>query len=150
MANILTIRPPRLAVFYFLVTLGLHYFLHPRIIFNFDYHTWGVMTFVLGLTVLFWAWGLFRQQKTAVRPTEKPKNLVTDGPFEWSRNPMYLGMTLMLWGSAMYVGTLVMFFAPLAFFITMNAVFIAHEEEMLQQTFGEEYVEYQSRVRCWL
>ena len=150
MTNILTIRPPKLAAFYFLVTLGLHFLLRPHIIFNFDHRSWGVLTFVLGLTVMSWAWTLVRNQKTAIRPTEKPSVMIMDGPFEWSRNPMYLGMTLMLWGSAMFVGTLVMFFAPIAFLLTMNAVFILHEEEMMERAFGEEYLEYQSRVRRWL
>ena len=148
--NILNVRPPQIALAYLFFALGLHSILKPRIIFSFNHQAWGILTAILGFIVMFWAWTLFRKNKTAIRPTQKPSVFVTEGPYEWSRNPMYLGIVLILWGIALHLGTLIMFFAPAAFFLTINNVFIPYEEKKLKRVFGDSYLEYQNRVRRWL
>ena len=148
--NILKLRPPQIAAIYLLFTLGIQIVFKPRVIFSFDHRSWGMLAILVGFVIMFWAWLLFRKHKTPVRPTQKPTALVTSGPFEWSRNPMYLGIVLILWGIALFVGTLIMFFAPLAFFLTINGVFIPYEEKKMKRLFGERYLHYQHRVRRWL
>ncbi len=56
----------------------------------------------------------------------------------------------MLLEVAILVGAIPVFLAPLAFFLTINAVFIPREEERLECIFGQEYLKYKNRVRRWL
>ncbi len=79
-----------------------------------------------------------------------PTALVTTGPFRFSRSPMYLGVTCLLLGIALLVGTLPLFLAPVAFALTMNASYIPREERNLERQFGQEYMDYKNRVRRWL
>ncbi len=67
-----------------------------------------------------------------------------------SRNPMYLGMLMMLIGSSFLVGTIPSLFAPVAFFLIIDKVFIPYEEEKLVETFGAEYSYYAQKVRRWI
>ncbi|MCK4452754.1 hypothetical protein KAU59_00195, partial [candidate division WOR-3 bacterium] len=62
----------------------------------------------------------------------------------------YLGMVIALLGVAIILGSLITFLVPIAFFIVMQIVFIRHEEKALEQTFGQKYLDYKNRVRCWL
>jgi len=62
---------------------------------------------------------------------------------------MYLGMTAILPGEAILLGSLTAFIAPLGFFLVMQAVFIPLEERSMSQTFGEEYTLYRKKARMW-
>jgi protein-S-isoprenylcysteine O-methyltransferase Ste14 len=63
---------------------------------------------------------------------------------------MYLGIVLMLCGAGFFLGTVIAFLAPLAFYIIVNEVFIPHEERSMALIFGDGYRAYQARVRRWL
>ena len=76
--------------------------------------------------------------------------LVTAGPYRFTRNPMYLGIFIMLVGIAVWVGSLPMFIAPVGFVLLMSWVFIPYEEQRLGEAFGEAYREYSTKVRRWL
>ena len=92
----------------------------------------------------------FKRANTPVHPYERPQKLVTEGVFAFSRNPMYLGLTLALLGIAMVLGTVTPFVVPplFAWFITVR--FIRNEEAILAAQFGEAYQAYARRVRRWL
>ena len=75
---------------------------------------------------------------------------MSTGPLAFSRNPMYLGLTLFFFGIAVAVGTLPMLIAPVGFWATMNFVFVPHEEMVLEQLLGAEYLDYKRRGRRWL
>ena len=63
---------------------------------------------------------------------------------------MYLGMVLMLIGISILLGSLTPFFVVVVFAVIMERVFIRVEERMMEETFGEEYLEYRAKVRKWL
>ena len=94
----------------------------------------------------------FRRAKTTVNPT-KPQassSLVTWGVYTITRNPMYLGMTLVLVGEAVWLGTATPWLVFPVFLWLITTRFIRHEEAMLEQRFGAQYREYKSRVRRWV
>ncbi|MGI9223127.1 MAG: methyltransferase family protein [Woeseiaceae bacterium] len=92
----------------------------------------------------------FRRHDTTVMPYEKSSALVTDGFYEYSRNPMYLAMLLFPAGVAWLLGS-VTAFLPLPFMYgILRFRVIAMEEAMLEETFGEEYLAYKRKVRRWL
>lgn len=109
----------------------------------------GILSLTLGFAVMVWAWRLFHLKETAVHPFEESTYFVQEGPYRFTRNPMYLGMTLILLGIALFAGTPPAFFTPLAFFLTMNAAFVPFEEKKMAARFGEAYLAYKRRVRRW-
>ena len=110
----------------------------------------------IGLVIIGVAIGLpaalaFRRAGTEIQPMS-PSNrvLVVTGPFRFTRNPMYLGLLVLLIGIAFLIGSWPMLLAPLAFFILVNAVSIPFEEEKMARQFGDAYAAYKARVRRWL
>lgn len=106
---------------------------------------------VAGLYLSLRASNIFAIEKTDILPAS-PSNrvLVTRGPFRISRNPMYLGMILLLLGMAVWIGTLPFFLAALAHLLVLNFVFIPFEEKKLAHLFGGAYESYRHEVRRWL
>ena len=97
-------------------------------------------------------WGIqtLRAAGTTIRPDKPTAKLVTNGPFRFSRNPLYLALTLMYAGIAIMtnsVWSLIMLF-PITLF--MSRLVIRREEEYLARTFGEEYERYKMNVRRWI
>lgn len=76
--------------------------------------------------------------------------LIEDDVFRYSRNPMYLGMTLMLLGLALAVRNFVSLAAPIYFFFVIDRIFAPYEETKLQKEIGEAYIDYRRKVRRWL
>jgi protein-S-isoprenylcysteine O-methyltransferase Ste14 len=111
----------------------------------------------LGLVLLVAGAGLcllgarhFNKVGTNIPTFDEPTILVSDGLFKWSRNPIYLGFTLFLFGLATLLGTLVPFLGPIAFALIADRWYIAFEERALQHKFGERYEVYRRATRRWL
>jgi protein-S-isoprenylcysteine O-methyltransferase Ste14 len=116
---------------------------------------WNRLGFVLMAVALFidgWSLALFFWHRTTPHPL-KPENasaLVTGGMYQVTRNPMYLGLLLLLSGLAVYMGSLTPIVMLPMFVLVMNNQQIRHEERVLEEKFGEEYRIYKERVRRWL
>ena len=139
---------------YFLAALmalaGLH-FLLPELRWLGPPATYAGGLFVLvGLILALVSSELFRRRRTTIKPFEPSTALVTSGPFRLSRNPMYLGMVLVLLGCAMLVGTVWPLPVIPLFIWLITSRFIVHEEEMMEQVFGDDYREYRQRTRRWI
>jgi protein-S-isoprenylcysteine O-methyltransferase Ste14 len=105
---------------------------------------------MLGFAIMMWGWWLFKIHATAVCPTVASKQLVTEGIYRVTRNPMYLGLIMMLLAIALGVGTLPFYLVTVVYFFIINNVFCPYEEHKLTQAFGERYSLYRDRVRRWL
>lgn len=104
----------------------------------------------LGLFGFAWALSAIWGKRTTVNPYKAASQLVTNGPFRYSRNPIYASDWLV------YAGLMLLMqsawpwlFAPLVWGLMRYAV-IAHEEAHLEAKFGAEYRAYQARVRRWI
>jgi protein-S-isoprenylcysteine O-methyltransferase Ste14 len=94
---------------------------------------------------------LFRREGTEVKPTSPTnRKLITNGPYRFTRNPMYLGLVIVTLGVAVWVGGWPMFLAPVAVFITANWIHIPFEEAKMRRQFGATYDGYVARVRRWV
>ena len=92
----------------------------------------------------------FRRHGTPFNPARDAKALVTDGPYRFTRNPMYLGMGCAYAGAALAAGALwSLALLPLVLLIVDRAI-IPREESHLAQSFGTAYERYRRRVRRWL
>jgi len=87
---------------------------------------------------------------TSPDPHQLVNALVTDGPYRFTRNPIYLGFFLIYLGSTLLAGTLWGLIASPFLFWTITHAVIHAEEIYLDAKFGEQYKEYRSRVRQWI
>ena len=107
---------------------------------------------VIGLIVAALGVRMFRGVDTTLNPTKPAaaSSLVVAGIFRFTRNPMYLGLLLMLLGGATYLSNALAFLFIPVFVAYMNRFQIAPEERALTQIFGAEYTSYRARVRRWI
>lgn len=110
----------------------------------------GYALLISGTTLLLSAAGLFKKLGTTIDPTKAPDQLVTTGIYKLSRNPMYLGMLLILIGAQFALSSPVGTILPISFFLIMNKIVIPREEQMVASSFGVEYQEYRMRTRRWI
>jgi protein-S-isoprenylcysteine O-methyltransferase Ste14 len=110
----------------------------------------GLFPIAAGAAVTVWADWLFKKRNTTVLPHVRPSALIRTGPFRFSRNPMYLGMVIILVGTAMMYGSLTPYVPALVFFLVMHRLFIPGEESALRSTFGEHWRVYEYSTRRWL
>jgi protein-S-isoprenylcysteine O-methyltransferase Ste14 len=107
---------------------------------------------VLGVAVAIAGVVSFRRAQTTVNPLkpESTSSLVVSGLYRISRNPMYVGMLLVLLGWGVLLSNVAALAIVPAFVLYMNRFQIGPEETVLARTFGGEYATYRSRVRRWL
>jgi protein-S-isoprenylcysteine O-methyltransferase Ste14 len=104
----------------------------------------------LGLIVEGWAAGLFRRARTAVEPWKPSTALVTTGIYALSRNPIYVGFTIVYAGLAIGLDSPLAAAMILPCLIVVDRFVIAREEVYLERKFGAAYGAYKGRVRRWL
>ncbi|HEU4625662.1 MAG TPA: isoprenylcysteine carboxylmethyltransferase family protein [Steroidobacteraceae bacterium] len=110
----------------------------------------GIVLIVAGMWLGGHAFRGFSKAGTPVVPFERSTVLVTDGSYRITRNPMYVGMVMILAGIALLLGT-VGPWLPIPIFVwVIRSRFILGEERFLEELFGQQYLEYKSRVRRWL
>lgn len=152
--NLMTPRPKKiLPPVYFLtgliIMVALHYLL-PGMIWLGSWTRWGLVLILVGSTFTLRAHNQFTRQGTTVKPFQISSALVTDGLFRYSRNPMYLGLVLVLIGAATFLGSLTPFLVPPVVVGLITSRFITIEEKMLGEKFGQAFVDYRARVRRWI
>lgn len=110
----------------------------------------GLIVLLAGVVLAPGSVALFARRRTTVIPHARASALVTSGPYRLTRNPMYVGLTLVVLGVALLANT----FWPLPLLAlplwVLQTKVIPYEERMMADTFGVEYAAYQARVRRWL
>ena len=110
----------------------------------------GAFVFAIGAIIAGWGLITFRRARTTTIPGRTSAQLVTWGPYRFTRNPMYVGLTIAYIGETFILHQLwPMIVLPLVL-AYVNWVVIPLEQRKLGEAFGEEYVRYQTRVRRWL
>ncbi len=107
---------------------------------------------VAGVGVALLGVASFRRARTTVNPL-KPENssaLVRSGIYRYTRNPMYLGLLLVLFGWASFLANPLAFVFLAAFILYLNRFQIEPEERVLASKFGQEFTAYRTSVRRWL
>ncbi len=114
--------------------------------------TAGIVVVVFGLLMELFAVFSFRKHKTTINPL-RPANttaLVTHGVYALSRNPMYLGMAIILTGAALIMRCLTPLAMPAVFCFVVTLMQIIPEEKILREKFGDEFLRYTETVGRWL
>ena len=144
------ILPPVWFLLAVLLAIGLHYTMPIMRVVPAPWSYSGALLMVLGLAISATGAGAFKRVGTPVVPFEPSTTLVTDGLYQFTRNPMYLGLVLALLGAAILLGSLGAFVPVPVFAWILHSQFIKGEERFLEEIFGERYLAYQQRVRRWL
>lgn len=113
------------------------------------YKSFGIVLLFTGFGLIIWGANMFRIYQTPIKPFDRPTYLIQTGLFKYTRNPIYLGMVIVVTGAAFFLGSLSSFLVIPLFFYMMHRRFVVREEEYLEEVFGEHYREYKDRVRRW-
>lgn len=111
----------------------------------------GTLAFTALVIAIAGEWA-FHRAKTTINPL-KPQNastLVTNGIYRFTRNPMYLGLTLALLGWAFFLAHTLPFLVPVAFALYIQRFQIQPEERALSKKFGTAFTQYCARTRRWV
>ncbi|WMP18807.1 methyltransferase family protein [Thiothrix lacustris] len=112
----------------------------------------GLVLIAAAVLMDFWSLGLFFRAHTTFNPIhpERTQALVTQGPYRYTRNPMYVGMLIILLGWGIWLGSISPFLLLPLFVWVLTKQQIIPEEKILEQTFGDAYLAYKRRVSRWL
>ena len=148
----LRLPPPIWTMIFLALTAGASWLIgFPRLAWPPHHAAIGMALFFAGGVPPIWAFRDFRRAGTEIAPTsEANRVLVTDGPYRFTRNPMYLGLVIIALGMAIWAGWPPMLAAPLLVFLTANFVHVPFEEAKMRRQFGPAYEAYAGRVRRWV
>jgi len=123
--------------------------------FNFAFSGQSYLAFAIigiGLAIEITAILAFFKARTTINPIhiEKASRLVTGGLYRFTRNPMYLGVSLLLTGWAVWLGNPLCLIGVAGFVLGMNAIQIKPEDAALKKIFGQDYIDYTKTVRRWI
>tara|TARA_B100001105_G_scaffold10095_1_gene7526 strand:- start:277 stop:819 length:543 start_codon:yes stop_codon:yes gene_type:complete len=110
----------------------------------------GIALVIAGLSIDVWAMAALRKARTTIWPNRSCSHLVVNGPFSYTRNPIYVSNVMLLLGAGLLLGN--MWFAPLAIADAALTYFLAirREENHLIAKFGYKYEAYCRAVRRWV
>lgn len=144
------IFPPAYFFVSLIISAVLHFLFPIQQIIAYPYNFVGFLLFILGGLLNIWADQLLKKKNTTVKPNEKPTALIQTGAYKVSRNPMYLGMVLLLLGAGFVLGSVISFVGTILFITVIEIRFIPMEEKFMREQFGEEFNNYAKKVRRWI
>jgi protein-S-isoprenylcysteine O-methyltransferase Ste14 len=113
--------------------------------------TWaGWLLGLAGVGISGWGALTFRRQHTTVIPHRAVSTVVTTGPYRFSRNPMYVGMSVVYLAASLLIASFWPLFALPLIVAAVDHLVIAREETYLRRRFGAEYEDFSQQVRRWL
>jgi len=146
----LKLYPPHFLLISVIAMLAIWYVFSPSNPKNIFLMSTGWVLIVSGLTCNVIAANQFMKAKTSIIPLTESSFLVKKGIFRFSRNPMYTGMTIFLIGLCVILNNFYNIAVIIGFFLLIRNKFVMKEEELLKETFGEEYLSYIKKVRRWI
>ena len=108
-----------------------------------------IVFIILGCLALH-AFVILKKRGTYIDPNKPTTQIVDDGPFKFSRNPMYLSLVLVLLALSVLFFSLWFLISAVGLWLVFDRIAVAPEELYLEQKFGDRYTEYKSKVRRWI
>jgi protein-S-isoprenylcysteine O-methyltransferase Ste14 len=110
----------------------------------------GGLLFICAGTIVISAVRVMNRAQTAVNPSQPTTAIVSEGVFAWSRNPIYLSLTLVYIAVALLFNALWALVLLLPLLVIVQIGIVRREEIYLERKFGDEYLRYKASVRRWL
>lgn len=114
----------------------------------FPFNLIGVLIAFGGFTIMGKSYNIF-EKKNLSPATDNPSLLVTEGIYRQTRNPMYLGMFILLFGLGLTFRNIVSMAMAFVFLLLVNSIIIPREERDLKAFFGERFDSYRKKVSRW-
>ena len=143
------LKPPHYFFFCLILSLVLYSMIPQLNLIIFPWNLIGLILIIKGSVFVYLAWALFKKYKTP-EDFQKSTRLVKEGLFKYSRNPMYSGGVVFLFGISILLGNIASLISPVLFFLIINYMFVPYEEEKGERDFDQEYLDYKKKVRRWL
>lgn len=112
--------------------------------------TAGLFVIALGIVLIAWAVRSFTTAGTNVDVRQPSTSVVASGAYAWSRNPIYIGMALIVLGTAIWLNSLWILFSLVPIIPLIEYGVIRREEKYLEKKFGPTYLDYKTKVRRWI
>lgn len=110
--------------------------------------SWIVLVVALG--IVGWSALWFWRKKTPIEPHHRPKTLIVEGPYQLSRNPIYLALVMITVSSALGHGSVIGLLAAVGLWWVLDRRFAGPEEALLRDTFGAEAEAYLNETKRWV
>ncbi|MDD5571294.1 MAG: isoprenylcysteine carboxylmethyltransferase family protein [Bacteroidales bacterium] len=141
---------PPVFVFISLFLIVFFYFMIPEYnLIKFPLNLCGIIIAIIGFAIMGTTSSLFRKHNTTLT-YKKSSYLITEGVFAKTRNPMYIGMFLLLLGIGVCFMNLFSILTSFGFILTIHLFCIPVEEKMMHDAFGQDYLDYKNKVRRWI
>ena len=114
------------------------------------YRLIGYLLLLAGVSMAAWGMITFARAHTAIIPNRPASSIVDTGPYRFTRNPMYTGMTLVYLGIAVHLNSGWAFLLLPGVLFLLQRFVIRREERYLSEAFGETYDAYRARVKRWV
>ena len=107
---------------------------------------------LIGVAILIYPIFKFIKSKTTIDPIKfkKVNKLITSGIYKYSRNPMYLGLLMIVTSTSIFYLNIFTITTPILFVCWISRFQIKREEEFLIEKFGDEYITYKKKTRRWI
>jgi len=110
----------------------------------------GIVISVLGIIMLVFAYGAMVRARTTIDPRQHTKQIVKRGIYAFSRNPIYLGWFVFLFGVGLQKNSLFQLLVSILTICLLHFAVVLKEEAYLEQAFAEDYLAYKNSVRRWI
>jgi protein-S-isoprenylcysteine O-methyltransferase Ste14 len=145
------IPPPLIFIGFIILGALLQYAIAPI---SFPDDAWirivGVVIVAAGLFLIFSALAPFRRTGQDPKPWTPSPELIVEGPYRWTRNPMYVGLTCILFGLGLALNNLWFSLLAIVALVVVHFIAVLPEEKYLNEKFGRSYTEYRTKVRRYI
>ncbi len=141
--------PPVLIAYSIFIMIALYSFAPRFNLIKFPYNLIGILIAFSGFVLMGKARDLFKKHQTTLQ-IEKSNHMIDECVFSKTRNPMYIGMLILILGFSIFSTNILALFLPLFFLVIVRLIFIKKEEQLMFETFGKDYLEYKKKVRRWI
>lgn len=141
--------PPTLIAYSILIMTAIYYFMPQFNLIIMPYNLIGILIAFSGFILMGKARDLFKKHQTTLK-IEKSNHLIDEGIFSRTRNPMYVGMSILIFGFSIFSTNILALFIPIIFMSIVRLVFIKREEQLMFEAFGKDYLEYKKKVKRWI
>ena len=144
--------PPYLVLLGLIISFLLEFLVHRNQIFDNSiiFRFLGIILTIAAILLFVKSVGIFNLRKEKLHPRSISTQIFKDGPFQFSRNPIYLAMFVLLIGVGLTLNSFWFLFSGLVVAIMLHYGVIIPEENYLEKEFGKDYLEYKKTVRRWL
>lgn len=142
--------PPFVFLLSILIGLGIHRFWPMSVVPATLAMPLGVASLAFALVLVVLGFRELRRHETTIRPDEPSSAIVKTGPYRFTRNPLYVSLSALHLGIALWTNILWVVLMLIPAWVVMTTQVIAREEAYLERAFGKDYLSYKASVRRWI